>query len=199
LYAKERRVKPIRSAIIVAILAFAAESHAADLVVNGSFDSDLSGWTASGAGISFDATNGAPDAGSVHIVAANPATSTTLTQCIDITPTGNVDLLASAQPHSATGGATAVIRIAAYNATTCSGIQLGTFGGAAVSTEIGTNGIWTRYGFLVGSLPAATRSIAMQLIVSTPNAGDAIDISWDHIQFGDSGTLPVELQSFEVD
>jgi hypothetical protein len=188
------------TAVLLLALAFAGSASATDRVANGSFDTDLSGWTASGAGISFDATNGAPTAGSLHFVIANATAgqNAVLTQCIDFAATGAIDLLGSTREQAANGG-TSVLRVVAYNAVGCAGTQLGTFGGAAISTENGTDGVWSRYGFLGASLPAAAQSFAVQVVVSLPDVGDSIDVSWDHIQFGEAGTLPVELMAFEVD
>jgi hypothetical protein len=189
------------SVLFLIAVAFAVPASAMDRVANGSFDSDLSQWTASGAGISFDAASGAPTAGSlrINVPKSSPGMSDVVSQCINYVPAGPVDLLASSQQHSASLGATSIVRIVAYNAPACAGTQLGTFGGTAVSSETGTNGVWSRYGFLVASLPAAAQSFAVQIVVSFPNAGGGIDVSWDHIQFGDAGTLPVELMTFAVD
>jgi hypothetical protein len=187
------------SVVLPFALAFAASASASDHVANGSFTTDLSGWTASGAGISFDAANGAPTAGSlrVNVPSASAGQSAVLTQCINFAPTGALDLLGSSRQQSA-ADATTLLRVVAYNATACSGTQLGTFGSTALSTETGTNGVWSRFGFSDATLPAAAQSFAVQIIVSFPNAGDSIDVSWDHIQFGEAGTLPVELMTFEV-
>ena len=189
------------SVAILLALAFAGSASATDRVANGSFNTDLSAWTASGAGISFDAANGAPTAGSLHFVITNATAGqhAQLIQCIDFAPSGAVDLLGSSRVAAESATATTQIRVDAFGATGCAGTLLGTFGGTAVSSEIGTNGIWDRFGFLAGNLPAATQSVSLQLLVGVANAGDSIDVSWDHIQFGEAGTLPVELSSWEVD
>lgn len=184
----------------VCILASASlTAGGADLVVNGSFDTALANWTLQG-GVALDTTDGAPSAGSAHmVVAGNAVNVASLYQCINLVPTGVVDLLGSSFTQSVSGNANTALRVDAFDAPACAGTALGTLAGAAVSTEQGTNAIWTRFGLFNVTLNPNTQSVAISAVAIAAAPGDALDVLWDHIQFGPSGTLPVELLEFHVD
>jgi hypothetical protein len=199
-----RRELPHRASRLAAfaLMTLAATTHAGDLVVNGSFDSSLLGWTIPvPTGITFDPTDGAPSAGSVHAI-ANATGSSVVTlpiyQCIDSVPTGPIDALGSMVTLSSVGSATSFLRVHAFSGVACSGAILAAYNGVVVAQEQGVSGVWTRFGVRSQTLPAGTQSVAVYAITQA-SPGQSIDVRWDHIQYGDSGTVPVELQSFAVD
>ena len=183
------------------LLSLAAHANG-DVVVNGSFTTDLSGWTpttGSGGTVTLDALDGAPAAGSVRLTSPDSTAVAFLIQCIDFTPTGPVDFKGSAFTESVAGGAVGILRLVPYDAVGCGGNVLGNFNGSVIGSEPGTNGTWTVYGFLGATISTSTQSVGISVRNFANTPGDSIDILWDHIQFGPSGTLPVELESFTVE
>ncbi|HKE49022.1 MAG TPA: hypothetical protein VKB52_13240 [Rhodanobacteraceae bacterium] len=190
----------LRGMASVALMPMAMAHAGGDRVVNGAFVTDLSGWSANApSGVSFDAADGAPLAGSAHLVAP-AATTVFLSQCVAFTPAGPIDFFGSSLALAASGAPSAVLRYTEYDNATCNGSVLGAFNAAVVGTESGSGGTtWTRWGLQNAPLSASTRSVLIGIYAIASQPGDALDILWDHIQFGPSGTLPVELESFTIE
>lgn len=189
--------------VVCAAFVFAMRVHASDIVVNGSFDADLSSWVpngASGGSVTYDGADGAPTAGSAHLFEPDPTATAVLTQCIAFAPTGPVDLFGSTRTLSASGSAFTVLDATLYGTANCTGTSLSVLNAAVIGTEPGTGGTtWTRWGFQNATPAAGTLGVLIGVHAAAVQVGDSLDILWDHVQFGPSGTLPVELQSFVVE
>ena len=192
----------LRSAACAALVSTVLAHAGGDRVVNGSFNTDLTGWTpttGSGGTIAIDAADGAPSAGSVRLTSPDSTAIASLFQCIDFVPTGPIDFKGDAFTESVAGNAVSILRLTPYDMPGCAGNVLGNFNASLIGSEPGTNGTWEQFGFLTATISTSTQSVGISVRNYASTPGDAIDILWDHIQFGPSGTLPVELESFAVE
>jgi hypothetical protein len=125
-----RRILRTRPTLLGAVLAGAAfatalPSTAANILNNGSFGSDLGGWTASGP-VQWS-PDGATTPGSVRI-GGNPGIvgALTLSQCVAVAAGGDYDLGAAALlPYSSESEGGVSVRVTWHDGAACSGEPLG--------------------------------------------------------------------------
>jgi len=169
-------------------------ASAANLLINSEFDTDLSSWTVTTAGTgaaTFDASFGSPANGSALLNAPLANDRVTLSQCVAITAQ-SIDLIGRSFTGSSTGTAYTDLFITAFDQTGCAGAALET-----QSTTTSGFPSWQERTLPNHPLPVGTLSVLVSFFV---DAGDSSASVWfDHVLFGPAGTVPVTLQSFEID
>lgn len=182
--------------LLLAVPCFAV--HAQNLVSNPDFDTDIKGWTAQGsAAFNWDGSDGSPSAGSAHFSGSGSAgiTGTATSDCfaIPMPAPATVDLRANVK-FAASGNAGPSFYALAFTDGNC------TAGGSmiGVSNAFGPpDGNGWRQGQASALLPIGTNGVEMQLFGQADGSGN-LDMHFDHVQFGASGTVPVILQTFGV-
>jgi len=201
-------MKAIAGAALAAALAFASvTASAANLIVNGSFDSNVDGWSvgASATNIWFDSGNdadGSPTSGAMAMSTSDGSNANLVaSQCITTLEGNAYAFSVEVLPNTAdTFGMTC----SAYASTDCSG-ESG--GDASISGTTGDSKGWitleSEEPFVV---PSGTHSVSCSITTTQPLRlakgaaqpnGFAVAIYADNVVF--QGTTPVTLQSFDVD
>jgi hypothetical protein len=180
---------------IVGIAVFATSATAANLVINSDFATDTNGWAnVSGTPLSWDGGTGDPIAGSGHFL-TSLSVFAYVTQCIAVSAPQNVDFYANVRATASGSGPFGPREgVDAYSDTTCTNA----IGSIAAMTQPLPDDIWHTVSALDLPLPSGTNSVLLTLSASSHGAS-GIDIHFDHILFGPSGTAPVRLQSFDVE
>ena len=189
--------------LAVILAASAIPAHAANLITNPDFTTDLSGWTvftSSGGTVTFDSTSGSPTTGAIRLTASNGGVAQAK-QCITLGPQ-SIDLIVRRYIVTSVGPITeADTNWIAYSGANCLGNLVGAFATNAVTGFPGFfNGAaasWDELYSLSQSLPAGTVSVQVSIYISA-GASATLDFLFDDIRFGPSGTVPVRLQSFDV-
>lgn len=181
-------------------LALAGNVHAANLLVNPNFDTDANSWqlSESSQGSSFfDAATGDPAPGSVEFNGVACCT-VQVSQCVAVTAGQAYDYGAeliqgpiAPAPQSGDGIG---LDLHWYNDNAC----------ATQSTLIDTltpdvSGTWTRYGHGNVVMPVGAQSVMFRIRQYNFAALPSLTSHADSAFFGPSGTVPVQLQSFNVD
>jgi hypothetical protein len=174
---------------------FATSATAGNLVVNSDFATDTNGWAnVSGVPFVWDGSTGDPAPGSGHFLSSLLSFGY-VTQCIVVSAPLNVDFYTNVR-DTASGqdvfGPTASVD--AYSDTTCTNH----IGSIAAMTQPAADDIWHTLSAIDLPLPSGTNSVSVTLSASAHD-GSGINVHYDHILFGPSGTTPVRLQSFEVE
>jgi hypothetical protein len=167
-------------------------ARAQNIVPNGQFDS-LEGWTKLGNGGEFtlDAGDGSPDAPSASLTAGGSFATLIVSSCIPLSGPMTVDLQGDVKSNPTAPDFPAHVGVAFYSNDTC-----GTEAGFATAESCFalSNG-WQRCASLNLAVPDNVRSASVQ--ASVLNFG--ISAKFDNIRLGPTGTVPVTLQSFDVD
>lgn len=160
----------IRIASLLAAFA-AGGAHAIDLVQNGSFSPDLSGWTAApsgGATVQRDTYLGSPDSGSLRLNATGVADALA-TQCVDVHAWLRVDFVIRRIRNSEYGDGQHDFHADIYDADGCAGNKLDTITPPESGTLVGGIGgiTWTESGVYDTVLPVGARSALISLRTSS--------------------------------
>lgn len=202
--------------LLAAALLFAAtKAEAQNLVVNGGFEADpITGWDPVGAtgsrAWSADDINASAASGSAEFSIDTTGEAVGLAQCLAVGGATDYDYYArmkfpTGQPA---GSARALVDVQFFSSPDCSGTALGAEGQGAVvgaayalddaawygipgEAELGTKGRATS--------PAAAASARLRIYVEQLAGSDTQVVRFDEVVFHDASTVPVTLQSFQVE
>jgi len=191
----------LRNAVVCALwLSCCGYASAQNVVVNPDFDIDVSSWIPNGATVGFDSAQnivGTPGSGSI-LVTNNIGNGATVSvrQCIDVPlSVGTYDFGGWILfPTGQVGTGSAGIAVSFYPAANCGGISL-----AFLNVPIIAANTWSLQTATLAA-PPGVLSAAVALRIDMPMGSAApLDAWFDGVRLGPAPTLPVELQSFEVD
>lgn len=192
-----------RAFVVVISSAISLSALAGNLLSNPDFASDLSGWTpktTGGGTVTYASDAGSPALGSVHLMASNGDTAQ-LDQCIALTDSP-VDLYARFYAATSISVQTATAEVTAYDQANCAGNPLGFFAFNPVPVAGYVGGVsasgWNEISALNENISNLHPMSALVAIYVSAGAGGTADYYFDDVRFGDSGSLPVKLQSFDV-
>lgn len=181
------------------VLGTAGTATAANLLVNPDFDSDLANWNPTNASqgtATFDGSDGSPSAGSVLFTGVACCTVQVL-QCVAVSAGQSYDfgaVLKQGPVAPGQAGDGMGIDVTWYDAANCSGSDLAT---DTLAPSVTTS--WVRYA--KGNVVAPPGAQSASYRIRQYNFAGLTNLTShaDHAFFGASGTVPVELQSFNVD
>lgn len=170
-------------------------ASAANLVANPNFDVDVEGWTvdptSNGGAFTLDSGDGSPVPPSGFLQHGGRPTTLVRTACIVVSDLQNVDMHADIKPSFQDPMENPNIVAYTFSDSACS-IPMP----AVISTDacisLSSPG-WERCSTVNHPLAAGTQSVVVSISVSR------IDANFDNIGFGPTGTVPVTLQSFNID
>lgn len=188
----------IASMLVVMAVPVALAAPLQDLLPNGGFDTDIAGWST------------LPPSGSSPVWSSE--------DCCGDSSSGSIELRAIAQFVVAGSSCIAVLGGTDFDLVTMvdtrptgglfgqAGIQIRWYSDAGCTTETGSwqswalggQQGWRRFGTTTTAPPDAMAA-AIVLIAAGNGLSNGIDAFFDDIAFGESGTVPVRLQSFDVD
>ncbi|MEO7935995.1 MAG: hypothetical protein ABIR27_07030 [Dokdonella sp.] len=182
--------------ILSALLCLAsAMTSAANLVANPNFDTDVAGWTldpgANGGAFALDSADGSPAAPSAFLQRGGSPVTGVKTGCIAVSSLQNIDMHADIKPSFQGFPARAQIIAYTFSDTSCS-ISMPTVIVTDACVALPAPG-WVRCSTVNHSLAAGTQGVVLDISVSLTDA------NFDNIGFGPTGTVPVTLQSFNID
>lgn len=203
-----RRTHPIFFCCLMLAM-IAAPAVGQNLVVNGSFDSDVSSWSFTTPGTfthsnTLDADGGAPASGSGELANTSPVAFGTsfAGQCITtgIVPGNAYDWGArirfdTGNTQTASGRANVVVSF--YDGASCSGNNLGSSTTANMTSS--TTDVWQQNEVLAFVAPTGSMSAWLTLFTNKVEDTGTITVNFDNVVFGPAGILPVELESFNVE
>lgn len=190
-----------RNAVMILVATVASTAFAAplqNLLPNGDFDTGIVGWSTlppSGGSPAWSAEDCCGDASSGSIELRAEAVSIVAgSSCVAVTGGESFDLVAMVDTRP-TGGelAQAGIQIRWYSDAGCA-----TDAGSPQSWSVGNQQGWRRFGTST-TAPSDAVAATVVLIAAGQGLSRGIDAFFDDVAFGESGTVPVQLQSFHVD
>ena len=190
-------------AVTVMLVVTASVAAGQDLIVNGHFDTDISGWTlVAGQGSqAWDPLDWQGDPGSGSMVLTNTnvggAQFTASGECFTLTPSGTYEFgghfrFASGQPQGFAG-----IIVGWYSNTTCNGQPMATVNSPPVLST--TTNTWVESFSPSVTAPGGTLSVGVGPLAFKNGAGGSLAVNVDRVRFGPTGTTPVQGQSFTVE
>ncbi len=186
----------IHVAIASLLCVCATSAAAANLVTNPDFNAGLSGWTLTqGSNPTLDDVDGSPSAPSIRLVSVGPNLPSEIrSNCIPAGTSQFFDLFVDVKVHVGGGLAS----VAAYSDANCANVA-GPMGYASQFPV--TIDTWQQASSLpFGPLGLPPGGAYLQVTLSASQTfSTPSDVSFDHVRFGPSGTVPVRLQSFTVD
>lgn len=191
-----RNVAVMLLVMIAAPTALAAPLQ--NLLPNGDFDTDITGWSTlppSGDSPVWSAEDCCGDASSGSIELRAVVTSVIAgSSCIAVTGGAAFDLVTMVDTRPIGGQLTqAGIQIRWYSDAGCT-----MEAGSSQSWSLGNQQGWRRFGTSM-TAPADAMAAAIVLTAVGQGLSSGIDAFFDDVAFGESGTVPVQLQSFRVD
>jgi|GEM_PF-2716132 len=187
--------------LMAAALGISGLATAQNAVQNGDFDTDVSGWTLTGANMVFDGSfNIVGSAGSGAIRVTNLIGDGTFqaTQCVTGPfPPGNYNFGAwILMPDSQAGSGSGRVGAMFFTDSACSVVMAGTGSFVNLLTPSDEWDLITAQ----KTAPAQAGSVLIGLqTASQPNNGNPLTVYFDGVRFGPVPTFPVELQSFDVE
>lgn len=186
--------------VVSAAFAFGATSlPAQNLVTNPGFDSDLDGWSMIHGSASWSADDCCGDAnsGSASLPVVVGAMAMLNSACIGVTPGASYDLVVLAEtlalpPDFLSGSGTATVTW--YDDMASCPYILVNEPGATFQPYTG----WRSFGATFVA-PATAAAVKVTLMAQAGGLSQGIDVHFDNVRFGPTGSVPVTLQSFEVD
>jgi hypothetical protein len=175
----------------------AATASAQNVVGNGEFDADLSGWTQGGLSVqTWQALDwhGNPGSGSVRVAndftVANVATGSS--QCIVLSTPGTYELRGAIRfPSGQTETGSATVQVARYSNATCTNPPVLSTNGQIVQST--TTDTWVDTFNTSVSIPAGTQSVKVVLSVQKVQANGSLAALFDGIRFGLLGTMSQDV------
>lgn len=200
-------MKKIMLGVALGTILLAAPLSAQNLLTNSEFTTNLSGWTATGNGLSsYNAGVGTTALGGADL-GCDFGQSITLSQCVNVTALSLYDL--TVDTHTNAGGGSNGVQVRFFAGAGCTGTDLGVFptnsNGSVPSPVDGQ--IWTRRTRAAQAAPATSVSARVELFVSVPAQGRPpasplgdlpARVYFDHAFFGAAGT-PVTLQTIDAE
>ena len=194
---------------------FASAAAASNLLVNPDFSAGvkLDGWGRSNPGVvicprgkycgsmQFSPTDCCGDASSGSAVSTSLSSFDILSQCVNnIAPNTNYDMsvwIRRVPPEAEDRSPKAGFSITWYSSANCNGMALSN---VLQSVQAGE---WAKYEMLDMTAPAKASSAKFSLLTNSETPTDSavkpVQTEFDNAFFGPSATVPVELQSFDVD
>jgi hypothetical protein len=183
--------------VFVALASACTGVFAQNVVPNPQFDSadSLDNWPilyGLGATLTLDASDGSPETPSAFLRAGSSQASLAYSTCIPFSPTTAVDLQADIKSDpGALPDFPGHVSVYAYGDASCSG-RADVF---AATTCFALSDGWQRCSNLGLALPQGTSSVNVVLSVLRLT----VSAKFDNIRLGPTGTVPVTLQSFDID
>jgi len=183
-------------ALILGLLALgAAPAMAQNLIANPTFDTDYSGWPVGAAQWVAEDCCGNPASGSI----TSHQDETLISNCIDVTGGSSYDLTLWTKyvpVNPSLPSPNGFAYVVWMSAAACGGVaidfpnypDLAPGGGAA----------WHKVGATFVA-PAGAQSVSIELGGYHCGLSCGGDTYFDNVAFGPAGTVPVELQSFDID
>ena len=149
-----------------------------NLVANSDFDDGTTSWSAVNADgtIAIDAASGVPDAPSLHLVDESAQSD-----CITVDDTVPVDVRALVKSDRGF----ADVSIQPYSDAACTAPLDRLAAGSHAA-----NGIWQAIALTDATLPSGTHAVRIVLGASGDVAGSGGDAHFDHVAFGQTGSVP---------
>ncbi len=180
--------------LVFGLLVWASAGQAQNLLENGTFDADLSGWTTFSDGLRVltlwqeaDA-GGSPDSGSASVTNFDEGVGTTqvgLLQCAAVSPGQSYDLRGALQfPVGQAATGLAEVTVFWFSSSTCTGFLSDEFAFAQ-----GTPGSWVDHSRTL-TAPASAQGARINLRVFKETGGGGLDTHFDDFFFGPEGTAP---------
>jgi len=193
---------PLRANILVISGAFAFAAMplpAQNLVTNPGFDANLDDWSMilGSASWSSDDCCGNANSGSASLAVIVGGTVMMNSACIGVTPGASYDLVVLAEtlaipPDFLSGLGTATVTW--YDDIASCPNVLVSEPGVTFQPDTG----WRQFGATFVA-PATAAAVKVTLMAQAGGLSQAIDVHFDNVRFGPTGSVPVTLQSFEVD
>lgn len=197
--------RPTGAALAGALVLAALPLRGQDLVPNGHFHTDLSGWTHSGAPFATQAWSSedwqsAAGSGSILLATDSPLApwvSRSSTPCLPLASSGAYELSGEIRvPPGQTGTGTAYVDVFWYADATCVS-QMGG-GNAPVLPIVPTAGWVTTFEGGV-AIPTGALSAQVSLNVGKNVTTGQVSAHFDRVRFGPLGTTPAALTTFRVE
>jgi hypothetical protein len=183
--------------LAVLFLLGASIAQAQNLVQNPDFDTGTEHWEpASNATISWVADDGSPEPGSMRFnvsVARGTSTSVASDDCIAVDPSIHYDLLGA---FKLIAGSYVQLFFYTFGDAACT--EAAEFGDPSISVTT-ADGAWHDAMVSDFALAPDVGSVQVVLAVGVPYPETEAAAMVDHIGFGPTGSVPVTLQSFDVD
>lgn len=193
------RRRMVQAVYLAALAGTAPHVHAANLLANSEFDTDLSGWSVLTGNAEWSAEDccGSPASGSASLPIVDAGHSIVASDCVAVDPGAAYDLVLFAEtlsipPGFLDGHGTASVwwfrsGEACLFASEASG-----------NIEIPAANGWRSFG---STMTAPDDAVSARVALTAEIAGlsVAIDAHFDHVLFGPTGSVPVTLESFVVD
>lgn len=183
----------------MANLGLASSAFAQNRLSNGSFDTDLSGWSLlppSGSQPVWSSKDccGNSASGSAELRAVDLPVILG-SSCIAVSGGSTYDLVAmvDTQPAGAGIPTQAGLGVLWYSDAACTDAI-----DPPQTWSVGNSPGWRRFGVSTHA-PAAALSARIELTAAGAGLSSGIDAYFDQVAFGTTGTVPVTLQSFDID
>jgi hypothetical protein len=198
-------VKSFPKSILIVLVGLAlifTTALAAEHITNGTFDSDVNGWSNYGTGgtIAYSATMGHDAVGSAMVTNSSGGnTSVGAMQCVDIpTAAGTEYYTAEGWVYVPAGQPAnfsyAYIRLRYYPTDDCTGTALGS---NLDSNQISTTDTWQEVERIAQTV-ATAESVQVRLYVRTSGAGGSPSVYFDDISLYDSTSTAITLTSLQA-
>jgi len=199
-FLEEVVVKIAFTCIVAIALALAVmQASAQNLVSNGNFDTDLNGWSVGFSNVGTpawfgDDCCGNAGSGSARLLALHFPTSLN-SSCIAVTGGNSYDLvvMANTLPAGGTILTGAEADILWFGDASCSQEMT-----RAVGVNVGNSAGWRQVGATIVA-PDNVMSARIELFAGGGGLSSGIDAYFDNVRFGPPGSVPVTLQSFDVE
>jgi len=186
---------------LVLVLTIALASAYTERITNGSFDTDVSGWSDKGTGgsIAYEASIGHNATGSAKVTnASGQNTSSGAVQCVDIPLSGGTSYYTVKgwiyiPPGQPANFSHAYIRVQYYSQDGCSG----TLGSTLDSNSVTTVESWQE-AVKITLAPDSAQSAHVRLYIRTTGSGGSPFVYFDDVTFYDSTATAVTLTSLSA-
>lgn len=182
----------------IAFASGASPASAQNLIGNGGFDTDLSGWVDGplephGSSWSSSDCCGNGNSGSAHLLGSVFSTELD-SACIAVSGATSYDFVVQINtlPSGSVGPAGASANLAWFSQENCTSqidIQM---------MDLGNSQAWRQTGATFTS-PSNAHAVMIQLVSVGGGLSNGTDAYFDDVRFGPPGTVPVTLQSFDID
>jgi hypothetical protein len=183
--------RPVRAILLALCTIASSEAFAQNLLTNPNFNQNISGWTASPAGVAvWDSADAkaSPSSGSARVTST--ASQVQFQQCVAVTPGVKHDLIVRTRiPAGQSGTGIAYIAISYFAGAGCTGASRG----SSSTVGISETGRWRADSlFERPSINGDALSANVSLLVNK-TSGTSFAAQFDNIQFGPTGSFVERL------
>lgn len=184
-------------AFAVAVALVAPAAFAANLVVNPDFDNGTTAWSSqSSAVLSIESGDGSPSAPALDLTQQLPSgIARVVSDCIAISAT-SIDFIVRAKFPPVLPSVYAHAFLNFYPTTDCSGATVTT--SDVIEWRPPLTG-WVERSMPNYPVPGGTQSVQVYLRADASASITEGHMLFDHVLLGPAGSVPVELQAFDVD